>query len=86
MNNIDMSAEYVEGKQSWTPIGRSSGKAFNGTFDGNKFEIRNLYINTQDENNLGLFGCIGSSAVIKTLGVTGSVNAKTTTCVGGLAG
>lgn len=75
MDNIDMADKYsATTKESWTPIGKdSAGKIFVGTFDGNGKEIQNLYINTENNNYIGLFGIIGAGAEIKKLGVTGSV-------------
>lgn len=75
---------YNDGK-GWTPIGLyqdvsdpniATKLAFKGTFDGNGYVIRNLYANRKDVNsfNAGLFGYTTSSAVIKNLGVTGSLN------------
>jgi hypothetical protein len=54
-----------------------------GTFDGQGYEIRNLFINRPDEYNVGLFG--GVLGVIKNIGV---VNATVTgkQIVGGLVG
>ncbi len=71
MANIDLSSICNEGDNtSWSPIGVSDNK-YAGTFDGNGFEVQNLYINAT-ENNQGLFG-ITNGANIKNLGVTGSV-------------
>jgi hypothetical protein len=66
-----------EGK-GWEPIGY-----FNGSFDGQGYEIRNLFVYRPDESWVGLFGA--SSGVIRNVGVldcdvTGSQQ------VGGLAG
>lgn len=57
----------------WKPIGNSSSKAFQGTFDGNGFEIKNLYINKQDTDESALFGYI-SGATVKNLTVSGTVS------------
>jgi len=59
-----------------------------GTFDGQGYEIRDLFINRPDEchvNPMGLFGSIDESGIIKNVGV---VNVTVTGCesVGGLAG
>lgn len=48
--------------KSWTPIGKS-GKSFDGTFDGNKKIISNLYINTPSVSDVGLFGFTQSGEV-----------------------
>ena len=45
---------YNSGK-GWEPIGTSSTK-FTGTFDGNGYSIKNLYINNPEQSCIGLFG------------------------------
>ena len=69
MNDIDM-----EGVTDFIPIGgwnnsttNSSTKFFAGSFEGNELEIRNLEINKQDKNYIGLFG--KSSGAIHNLGI-----------------
>jgi hypothetical protein len=66
-NDIDLNvAPYNEGN-GWEPIG-DYGNSFEGHFDGNGFEIRDLFINRPDAN-LGLFGVVGSDALIENVGV-----------------
>lgn len=55
----------------WTPIGTAE-NPFRGTFDGNGHIISGIYIKDETQNNVGLFGNVGSEAVIKNLGVTDS--------------
>ena len=71
-----------EGK-GWQPIG-TRGDRFTGTFYGEGYEIRDLFINRLDEERVGLFGFL-SAALIVDVGV---VNAKVTgkDSVGGLVG
>jgi hypothetical protein len=78
MNDLDSSTAGY-GKD-WQPIG-----PFTGTFDGQGFEIRDLFINHPDESSVGLFGEVGQEGVIKDIGV---VNAVVTGngYVGGLVG
>ena len=75
---------YNDGK-GWNPIGSyvdtldtnvATKDAFKGTFDGNGHVITGLYASRKDVNsfNAGLFGYITSTATIKNLGVTGSLN------------
>ena len=67
--------------QSWTPIN------FNGTFDGNGYEISNLTINNTTGGNIGLFGTVGGT--IKNLGVKNVniiVNSSNYASVGAIAG
>ena len=57
--------------------------SFTGRLDGQRYEIRNLFINRPDEDGVGLFGCGGWGHAIENLGV---VNAEVTghIYVGGL--
>ena len=68
----------------WQPIG-SEEFPFAGSFDGQGYEIRDLFIMRPDETGVGLFGWVSSEAVIESVGV---VNADVTAydAVGGLAG
>jgi hypothetical protein len=70
-------ANYGNG---WQPIG-----SFSGTFNGQGYEIRDLFINRPDESSVGLFGEVGQEGDIKDIGV---VNAIVTgnSYVGGLVG
>lgn len=66
--------------EGWVPIDE-----FNGTFDGNGFAIKNLYINRPSKGNQGLFGYIPTDSEYKNLiledvAVVGDYN------VGGLIG
>lgn len=56
----------------WTPIG-ISGKAYQGTFDGQGHTVDNLFIDTPDGRYQGLFGYLNSGANISNLTVRGSV-------------
>ncbi|MFP3871731.1 MAG: PQQ-binding-like beta-propeller repeat protein [Candidatus Aenigmatarchaeota archaeon] len=75
MNDLDESTygyeEYVyaEDKQGWEPIGRDYGiqlwnTRFNGAFDGNGYEIRDLYINHSRMTSVGLFSRTDNGAEI----------------------
>lgn len=66
--------------KEWIPIGMSVTEELNsysdnyeymfaGTFDGNFYNIENMYINTVNEKQ-GLFGFLGTNATIRNLGVT----------------
>ena len=70
MNNIDASGtrDWFRGT-GFPPIGKNVSCAFQGTFDGNKKKITDLYINrTKNSSTLcvGLFGCT-DNATIKNL-------------------
>ncbi|MDY4819171.1 MAG: hypothetical protein SO206_02775 [Bacilli bacterium] len=84
-NDIDLTSYlsiggdgYNDGK-GWNPIGiyhdvadgTSLNDVFNGTFDGDGYTIKGLYINRGDDlaYNAGLFGYVGSLGVIKNLNV-----------------
>lgn len=69
---------------SISPIGGSS-NPFNGNFDGNGYAIVGLNISKPYEENVGLFGYIGSSGVVKNLHVTDSTVIGGNN-VGGIAG
>jgi len=61
------------------------GGHFSGSFDGQGYEIRDLFINRPNEAFVGLFGAIGDRGVIENIGV---VNATVTSgyAVGSLVG
>jgi len=85
-----------EGK-GWEPIGTAlfdqfdddepydQSDPFTGTFEGQGYEIRDLFINRPDEYGVGLFGLVHEGGVIKNVGV---VNSDVTggQGVGGLVG
>ena len=80
-----------EGK-GWQPIGysyRDGGQwvaeGFEGTFDGQAYEMRGLFIDRPDEDYVGLFGVVDEEGVIENIGL---VNVAVTgdQGVGGLVG
>jgi hypothetical protein len=83
MNNIDSTTDGYEelasptanGGAGWQPIGNFTGGNFTGTFDGQGYEIRDLFINRPGENDVGLFAWVGAGGVIEDVGV---VNADVT--------
>ena len=70
MNDLDLSAVCSETLGSWAAPTR----LYLGVFDGNGKTIKNLYINTPDEESKGLFGQV-YMGTIQNLTVTGSVTA-----------
>jgi hypothetical protein len=92
MNNLDfttagyeeLASETANQGKGWQPIGTFTPYnrfiGFKGTFDGQGYEIRDLFINCPDEGDaVGLFGFVAVGGVIKNLGVmnadvTGSNN------------
>jgi len=76
-----------EGK-GWQPIGDlydPSTDPFTGSFNGQGYEIRDLFINRPDEHYLGLFGYVGEVGVIEDIGAV-NVTVNGFSSVGGLVG
>ena len=92
MNDLDATTagyEELAGPRAndgkgWQPIG-TRGNPFTGVFDGQGYEISDLFIHRPDENRVGLFGNVGEGGVI---GSVGAVNATVigNDDVGGLVG
>ncbi|MEG2506841.1 MAG: hypothetical protein RSA93_04135, partial [Longicatena sp.] len=61
--NIDLSSICSKTKGNWTPIG-SKAKQYQGTFKGNDFTVKGLYIDAPNQDYQGLFGYAGNKAVI----------------------
>jgi hypothetical protein len=80
MNDLDsttpgyteLASAAANGGKGWQPIGHLNGAnyTFAGTFDGQGYEIRDLFINRPDESRVGLFCFVYEGGVIKNLGVT----------------
>ena len=93
MNDLNAtSAGYTElasptanSGKGWEPIGNYTGGNFTGTFDGQGYEIKDLFIDRPDEDYVGLFGYVAESGVIEDIGV---VNVAVTgdNWTGGLVG
>ena len=83
MADLDLGARQEEGAltrgTAWTPIGKTS--RFNGTFEGNNYSIRGVYVN-QTENFAGFFGRAENlkNITIKNSYILGG------SCMGGLVG
>jgi len=79
MNNLDSTtAGYEElasptanDEKGWQLIG-SEGTGFTGTFNGQGYEIRDVFINRPDVDDVGLFGCVYHAGIIKDIGVVNS--------------
>jgi hypothetical protein len=85
MNDIDSSTQGYEELASptanegkgWQPIGtffyasgqQSFGEKFEGTFDGQGYEICDLYINRPGESSIGLFGFVVEGGILKSVSV-----------------
>ena len=94
-STVWLTADIDLDSSAWTPIGTTA-HPFNGTFDGLGHWVSNLSVNiegTTTGNVAGLFGCIGTSATVRRVGVaSGSIHisAKTSASVncyvGGIVG
>jgi hypothetical protein len=94
MNDLDSTAAGYEELASptgnegkgWQPIGSIAvNDAFIGSFDGQGYEIRDLFISRPDESDVGLFGVIEAGGVIENVGIVkGNVTGYDS--VGGLVG
>jgi hypothetical protein len=97
MNDLDSTTAGYEELASptanqgkgWQPIGTYHSGAgfigFTGTFYGQGYEIRDLFINRPNEPNVGLFSGVDGGGVIKDIGAV-NVTAIGDYPVGGLAG
>lgn len=77
-------------KQNWTPIGTLD-HPFKGTFDGDVFYIRSLYISSEDAPYVGLFGYVQDASITQcrvmgeiTANYTGNLSG--TSNIGGICG
>lgn len=70
IKDINLDVPPFNTEEGWVPIGNSSDR-FRGSFDGNGFTIKNLYINRASSEQQGLFGRTSSGATIKNVGITG---------------
>lgn len=70
--------------RNWTPIGTSSNQ-YKGQFDGQGYTVNGLYMNDSSLSYGGLFGYVGSGAVVERVGVDYSYF-KGNQYVGGVAG
>jgi hypothetical protein len=80
----ELASLTANGGKGWQPIG-TSGNPFNGLFNGQGYEIKDVFINRTSEPHVGLFGVIGEGGISEDVGV---VNATVTgqARVGGLVG
>jgi hypothetical protein len=81
--NIDLNVAPYNVGEGWLPIGTLSQGLFIGSFDGNGFAIRNIYINRPDSSDVGLFGY--SKGVIRNVKLE-NVNTTGKDFVGSLVG
>ena len=70
--------------RKWIPIGNATNK-YNGHFDGQGYTINGLFTDASSVACGGLFGCVGSSAVVEEVGIDYSF-LKGGQYVGGIVG
>jgi hypothetical protein len=80
----ELASERANGGKGWEPIGTSDDQ-FTGSFDGQGYEIKDLFINRPDEDYVGLFGEVGQEGVTKDIGVV-NVTVTGNDYIGGLVG
>jgi hypothetical protein len=96
MNDLDsttpgyeeLASPTANGGKGWEPIGSLGtrlGGPFFGSFDGQRYEIRDLFIDRPDENRVGLFGVVSDEGVIQNIGLM-NLAVTGNEYVGGLAG
>jgi hypothetical protein len=72
--------------EGWQPIiGTGGDPPFTGTFDGQGYEIRDLFINLPDKGYVGLFSIVGEGGRIENIGVV-NANVTSNAYIGGLVG
>ncbi len=86
--DIDLNTVCNSEIGTWIPIGNAVGIYFLGTYDGDNNELKNLYIKTNQEFAIGLFGRIGYTGKIQNLTVTGHVERTnfTDSAIGAIVG
>jgi len=77
-------SDDVWGALGFVSIG-VTGKGFTGSFDGQGHDVADLTINAVNEENVGLFGKIGTGGLVQNLGLI-DVNVQGLQLVGPLAG
>jgi len=81
---MEMASETANWGRGWEPIGTSDDQ-FTGSFNGQEYEIRDLFINRPDENYVGLFGLVDEGGVIENVSLVNATVAGKQH-VGGLVG
>lgn len=72
--------------QGWQPIiGTGGDPPFTGTFDGQGYEIRDLFINLPGKGYVGLFSIVGEGGHIEDIGMV-NADVTSTAYIGGLVG
>jgi len=77
----ELAGPRANGGKGWEPIEGP----FVGSFDGQGYEIRDLFVSRPDERNVGLFGLVREEGVIQNVGLT-NLTVTGNEYVGGLVG
>ena len=86
----ELASPTADGGKGWDPIigpfiTNMGLVGFRGTFDGQRYEIRDLFINRPDENYIGLFGYVDEVGYIENINVV-NMNVTGGMAVGGMTG
>lgn len=82
--NLENYCELRGFSGGWQPIGSEENK-FTGSFDGQDYVIKNLSIEGDEHECLGLFACTGSGAILQDINLQ-NVNIKGKRRIAGLVG
>jgi hypothetical protein len=83
-NYTELASSTANTREGWEPVGTWR-HPFTGSFDGQGYEIEDLFVNRPDKDYVGLFGYVDKGGIIKEIGVTNAtVSGKDS--VGGLVG
>ena len=64
----ELASNTANQEKGWQPIGTQD-NAYTGTFDGQGYEISDLFINRPSEADVGLFGVVDERGIIRNVGV-----------------
>jgi len=65
----ELASPAANGGKGWLPIGLCNSDPFTGSFDGQGYEIRDLFIDRPDDDCVGLFGFVGQTGVVQNVGL-----------------
>lgn len=94
MNDLDsttagyeeLASRTANDGKGWHPIiGAGGNPPFTGTFDGQGYEIRDMFVNLPGIGYVGLFSIVGEGGVVKNIGVV-NADVTCTAYIGGLVG
>jgi hypothetical protein len=67
---MELASQIAKEGKGWQPIGSTAvNDAFVGSFDGQGYEICDLFINRPDQSDVGLFGVVETGGIIENVGV-----------------